>query len=354
MKLGRKIEGKLKVAPWKILGQLLASGRKPPVLPVDLNTIKSVLVIRPDRLGDVVLSTPVYASIKRSLPEARVTALVDRATADVLKDNPFIEETLILDRKSPWKVIRQIMRNRYDLALNLNKQFSATASLLTLFSRARLRVGYQHPENAWAYDIRVPVGEENRHEIQNNLELLRALDLPEILPAPQLHFNDAEVQKVDRLLAGKRTFPDRPLVLIKPGTRISKWGWAMQNFHTVANHLIESGAAEVFILQGPGEDEWINPFMQNMKHPAVLLPLLPIRELALAIKNADLLLCNHTGIMHLASAVQTPVLAIFKHGNSQRWGPVNTPHVVLNERGGDELKPHIVIDHILRLLIKSA
>ncbi|MDP7109161.1 MAG: glycosyltransferase family 9 protein, partial [Nitrospinaceae bacterium] len=76
------------------------------------------------------------------------------------------------------------------------------------------------------------------------------------------------------------------------------------------------------------------------------LPILSIKELALTIKKSDLLFCNHTGIMHLASAVETPVVAIFKHGETARWGPVHTRHALLEERDPDILLPETVLENI--------
>ena len=91
-------------------------------------------------------------------------------------------------------------------------------------------------------------------------------------------------------------------------------------------------------------------FIRDMETPPVRLPPLSVKELALLIQKSDLLFCNHTGIMHLASAVQTPVLAIFKHGEIARWGPYNTTSLILEERGSDSLSPETVIESIDRLL----
>jgi len=63
-----------------------------------------------------------------------------------------------------------------------------------------------------------------------------------------------------------------------------------------------------------------------------------------------LLFCNHTGIMHLASAVQTPVVAIFKHGETARWGPVHTRHALLEERDSDTLTPETALERIEQFL----
>ena len=248
----RTLEKKAKGTLWHALGLLFCKRRKPVPLPLDLSPVKSVLVVRPDRLGDVVLSTPVYESLKSSIPGVRVTALVDRPNAAVLAGNPFIDRVVPLDRKRPWRTALRLREEKYDLAFTLNKSFSATASLLTLFSGAALRVGYRHPENAWMHAITVPTDGAPRHEIENNLELLRALGLPDIATAPAIYFDEQETWKVQNLLNEKRKHPHRPLVLIKPGTRVAQWGWRLEKFQKVTETLLQSKTAEVFIISGPG------------------------------------------------------------------------------------------------------
>ena len=75
-----------------------------------------------------------------------------------------------------------------------------------------------------------------------------------------------------------------------------------------------------------------------------LLPLVKTKELALLIQQCDLLFCNHTGIMHLASAVEKPACVIFKHGEIERWGPRHPNSIVLDDRHQDNLKPETVIN----------
>ena len=348
--MSSKAEKCAKNALWGVLGFLFAKRRRPLDLPLDLESVKSVLVVRPDRLGDVVLSLPVYESIKLSIPGVHLTALVDKSNTGLLADNPHIDRILQWDRKRPWKTLRALRRKNFDLAFTLNKTFSATASLFTLVSGADCRVGYKQTQNAWVHDIQVAIDRESRHEIENNLEPLKAAGLRKIAQNPKLYFNENEGEKIDALLAEKNRHPDCPLVLIKPGTRIPEWGWRLDKFQAVTEHLLKTESAEVFLISGPGEEAMTDQFIHGMEHPPVRLPALSIKELALLIKNSDLLICNHTGIMHLASAVQTPVLAIFKHGEIARWGPYNTTSIILEERNSDSLSPETVLESIDRLL----
>jgi len=177
--------------------------------------------------------------------------------------------------------------------------------------------------------------------------------LTKISKSPRLYFNEAEEKKITTILNALRKYPERPLILIKPGTRIEKWGWKVENFQIVAEKLSSSKKGEVLFICGPGEKPLIDRINKQANTTIDRLPVLSIKELALAIKKSDLLFCNHTGIMHFASAVETPVAAIFKHGETARWGPTNTPHIILEEKNSDSLSPEIVLDQINQLLTNT-
>ena len=162
--------------------------------------------------------------------------------------------------------------------------------------------------------------------------------------------NVNEEKKIELMLKESRQYPERPLLLVKPGTRIAKWGWKLENFGLVAEKLSHLQKAEVFFICAPGEETLIDKINERTSIQVGRLPILSIKELALTIKKSNLLFCNHTGIMHIASAVETPVVVIFKHGEILRWGPVHTQHVLLEERNSNTLSPEVVIKNIDQLL----
>lgn len=346
------IEKKAKQLLWKLVGACTGKAPSPPDLPLDFTSINKVLVIRTDRLGDVVLSTPVYESLKKEFPHLQISVLVDNAQAELLADNPNISHVFAFDPKQPLGVFRQLRDEHFDLTLTLNKTFSATATFFTLCSGAKIRVGYDHKENAWAHNIRVPVQGPPQHETENNLKLLRALGIEEFEHQPRLYFNPDETRKIVDLMQKHRTSRDQPVVLVKAGTRVAKWGWAWEKFQTVIEQLQET--AQVWVVNGPGEEDGLKTAIASMQKKPLLLPLLSAKELALLIQECDVLLCNHTGIMHLASAVDKPVCVIFKHGEIQRWGPLNPDSVVLEERDDDSLSPDTVLDTLLKMLNKNS
>ncbi len=344
----RFVEYQTKQILWKIFGFL--AGKDVPLvpLPLDFSKISTVLVVRPDRLGDVVLSTPVYESLKLSFPHIKIIVLVDSRQAGILADNPAIHQILTMDRQRPWHTICQLRKRKYDLAITLNKQFSATATFFTLWSKAGMRAGYNHPQNSWAYNIQLPVEGPPSHEIENNLAILRHMGVPQITTQPKIYFTEEENKKVADIMDSGGRHPERPLILVKTGTRVAKWGWKWGKFQTVIEQMLKN--ADIWIINGPGEEIELKPLIAKMQFKPRLLPLISAKELALLMQQCDLLFCNHTGIMHLATAVEKPVCVIFKHGEIQRWGPRHPASRVLEERGQDSLSPETVIDTLKEIL----
>jgi heptosyltransferase III len=342
------LEKKAKQFLWRLVGACMGKAPNPPDLPLDFTEINTVLVIRPDRLGDVVLSTPVYETLKNAFPHLNINVLTESAQAGLLADNPNISSVLSFDPKQPLAIFRQLRDEHFDLTITLNKKFSGTATFFALCSGAKIRVGYDHPENAWAHNIRVPVEGPPQHECDNNLELLRALGIQEIQSQPRLYFSPQETQKIVDILQQFRTSWNQPVVLVKSGTRVARWGWQWEKFQTVIEHLTDQ--AQVWMVNGPGEEAELKAAIANMQKKPQLLPQLSAKELALLMQECDVLLCNHTGIMHLASAVDKPVCVIFKHGEIKRWGPLNCNSVVLEERGEDSLSPDTVLGTLLEIL----
>jgi len=344
----KSIEYQAKLIIWNLF-RIFSGGNAPPAsLPVDFSKISNVLVVRPDRLGDVVLSTPVYESLKRSFPHLKITVMVNPIQAGILEDNPNLHKIILMRRRRFWRAIRQSRKEKFDLAITLNKKFSATATFFTLCANATTNVGYRHSQSSWGYNIQLPVEGLPCHEIENNLALLKHMGIPQIIQQPRIYFNDGEKQKVAGIINSTKKL--RPLILVKTGTRVVEWGWQWEKFQIVIEHILKNNIADIWLINGPGEETELESHISKMQFKPRLLPLVKVKELALLMQQCDLLFCNHTGIMHLASAVEKPACVIFKHGEIQRWGPRHPTSVVLDDRHKDTLTPETVINTLKEIL----
>ena len=274
--------------------------------------------------------------------------MVNPAQGGILEDNPNIYKIIRMRRRQFWRVILDSRKEKFDLAITLNKKFSATATFFTLCSNAKVMAGYLHPQNSWKYNIRLPIETFPYHEIENNLALLKYMGVPQIISQPKIYFNDNEKMKIEGIMkSGKR---ERPLILVKTETRIAEWGWQWEKFQAVIEYILKNKIADIWLINGPGEEAKLRSHIAGMTLKPRLLPLLKTKELALLIQQCDLILCNHTGVMHLATAVEKPACVIFKHGEIQRWGPRHTKSVVLDDRYQNNLTPEIVINTLKEIL----
>jgi ADP-heptose:LPS heptosyltransferase len=344
----RSLEYHIKNSLW-LLFRLFAKKNVPLApLPLDFSKISNVLVVRTDRLGDVILSTPVYESLKTSFPHLKITVMVNPAQGGILEDNPNIYKIIRMRRRQFWRVILDSRKEKFDLAITLNKKFSATASFFTLCSNAKVMAGYLHPQNSWKYNIRLPIETFPCHEIENNLALLKYMGVPQIISQPKIYFNDNEKMKIEGIMKSGKS--ERPLILVKTETRIAEWGWQWEKFQAVIEYILKNKIADIWLINGPGEEAKLRSHIAEMTLKPRLLPLVKTKELALLIQQCDLILCNHTGVMHLATAVEKPACVIFKHGEIQRWGPRHTKSVVLDDRYQNNLTPEIVINTLKEIL----
>ncbi len=350
----RIFESRLKKALWRIAGTLLP--KAPRVNPANFpwNTINSVLVIRPDRMGDLILSTPVYESLKLSYPHLQVHVLVNEAHSDIVAGNEFVDGIITFNKKKPFQTWKALSKTRFDVAIVLNRVFSATAAVLALLSGASYRAGYDHREGALAYNLSFKGKEEPQHEIENNLDLLRFLGVPAIKDIPRLYPSLEETSYVDALLKECRRFPDRPTLLLKPGGRLANMAWSTEKFRSLVNTLQESRRANVFIICGPGEKDWLKgQFPQTGEAGSAILPLMSPKALAYLMSRSDLLVTSQAGIMHMASAMGTPVVVVFKYDSVERWRPCHTRYKVLEERDGQNVTPEQVLYSIDTILAET-
>ena len=125
-----------------------------------VRTMKNILLIRLSSLGDIVLTSPAIRAVRQHFPQARISMLVAKQSADLLTENPHLDEVIPFDRKAGNKdtgemrrIIRRLRERRFDLAIDFQRKFRT--SLLAYLSGAKCRVGYHQP-NGVLCTVRVP------------------------------------------------------------------------------------------------------------------------------------------------------------------------------------------------------
>jgi len=349
----KAIERKGKRLMVTVLGFLLGTS---PVFPkrISRSRLRRVLVVRQDeRLGNLLLVTPLLESLRRALPEAHISVLVSRRFAEILRGNNDIDAILTLDKRrllrNPFRLvslIRTLRRGSFDLAIDCGPvdDISLNNSLLTYLSGAPLRLGHRRGDSHIFLNIEVPVAGGQRSEVDHHVDLARHI-FGEI-PAGQMKLclSPEERDRAVRRLRGWGLRSDDLVIGVHVGGRGRK-RWPAQNFYDLGRRLIARFGIKILLFWGPNERELIRRFRGENSAGLLIPPLLSIRDLAAQIERCAVFVCNDTGPMHLARAVGTPTVAIFRKPNYHRYGPPDEKNRVLYRRDVE-----ITVDDVVPVL----
>ncbi|HKY08120.1 MAG TPA: glycosyltransferase family 9 protein, partial [Candidatus Binatia bacterium] len=216
------------------------------------------------------------------------------------------------------RLIRRLRGNRYDLAVDVSCSQSGAGAFIVGVSGSRIRAGMA---GKWDRLFNLKVAKlRERNKYAKLAALLAALDLEEIDRVGALEFSATErIQALTRLndITGKSLA--KTVGICVGGRKLRGKRWPLENFAEVISRLQERGVGVVTFL-GPEEKDLVETLPKSLPSvPVVLEPSL--RKFAAIVAHLDLLICADSGPMHLACAVDVPVLAVFQPRNLKRWAP---------------------------------
>lgn len=301
---------------------------------IDRLKVRKILIIKLRAIGDVILSTVVLKNLRAAFPGAQIDFLTEPPARDIVRDNPFLSSVIVYDLRShgPLHYIRQIRTSRYDLVFDLFG--NPRTALLTRFSGARYRVGYDFRGRTYAYNVIVKPRGDRVHNTQFNLDALEAIGVPVTDRALHIPVGGNDRTFVAEILAS--TVPaGKPLVALNTGGGWYTKRWGLERFASLGDRLVERYGVVVLLTWGPGQLEEVQNLRSMMKHPAIVPPATSLRQLAALLEKCSFMVTNDSGPMHLAAAVGTPVLGIYGPTNPLLQGPYGENHAVVRREGLD-------------------
>jgi len=277
---------------------------------------RKILVVRRGGLGDALMATPLLRGLREHFPSARVYFLTGQPAVAGLQGCPWVDEILVVPTsKKDWpRMLRKLRGERIDTAFILHRFFAA--SLLAFLAGIPQRLGFAWKNHGFALTGSIPFSAARSQAAQIG-QLLTLLGKPAAEPTMEFRVSDAAVGRARELLEGWGFDPAKPLVGVHPGggeTTIHSDAakrWLPERFGQLADLVTQRGAAQVVILQGPGDERFVGEALRSMStRPLGIASGLSIEEFAAVIGECDLVVANDTGPMHLAAAQKVPVVAI--------------------------------------------
>jgi lipopolysaccharide heptosyltransferase I len=321
-----------------------------------------ILLIKPSAVGDVIHTLPVLVKLRARYPNARIDWLLTPHIAELVRHHAALSGFIAFAREQYARSIRSwlgaggllqlpvlLRRNRYDLVIDLHGQFRS--AVLALASGAPVRIGFDRPrgpaptdrrlvpeaykhgwtgarEGSWlAYTHRIPIPRLDAHAVDRYLWLAPILGLDDDPPDMTIPIPPSADARIDALL--RREAPSaKPLAILVPGTQWQTKHWHGEGFAEVARHLTRTGR-QVVLAGSSAERARCAAVAAWSPGVLDLCGRTTLSELAALIRRAEVCVTNDSGSMHLAVALDRPVVSVFGPTDPVWIGPYGRPHAVV-------------------------
>ncbi len=298
------------------------------------STIKKILVVRLDTIGDVLLSEPAIAALRQRFPRARIDVVVNGRGQEILSANPHIDSFILYDapwhaawRGQPvnrkralaelWRVMRRLRREGYDLAIELRGDFRDI--VFTTATGPRIKVGSGWRGGGFLLDYDVPHDVEE-HRVDFALRMVGVVGARAEPTPPRIYITDAE-----RASATQKLPKAAYRIAFHLGAGFPSKCLPVGKFAQVANYLCRKAEAEerqIAVIGGPEDRGLVEDFKREVfAEPVDLVGKLSVKETAAVLERCQLFIGNDSGPMHLAAAVGTPVVAFFGPSEPRHYRP---------------------------------
>lgn len=325
-----------------------------------------ILIIMFGRIGDLLLTTPVPAELKRIIPDCRVYFLLKKEFYNVISLNPYIDEILVLERNlySEYKLIKRIMNEKFDFLFDF--QSNPRSALFTLLSGAKETFGYYFGFRIRNKFYKHTVKRDSRpvYAVEGKFALLRAGGFNPVNYRTYFYFTD-EDKKFAKKIIDESGIKDNKFCVFSTTSRKSANRWIPEYFGEIAKKIyIKTGIVPVFIY-APGEEKYVENIYRKCSEVAKILPPLTLKQAGATLSMAEFVFGIDNGLKHLAVAVGTPTFTIFGPSQPVHWTPPEIHHAWVRadidciecyKRDCDDLKcmrvltPEVVFNKLLNFL----
>lgn len=302
----------------------------------------NILIVKLSAIGDVIHTMPSLTALRQLYPDAHITWVVEEAAADLVKNHPYLDAVLISRRKKwskdfrngqvrlPVEEIRSFMKTlrqrRYDLVIDFHGLFKS--SIIVFLSRGKRKLGYNSLQELSGLFLNEKITEDlNKHAVERYLDFPRYLGA-KINSARFILPLNKKAETRSQILLDKYNLEDKKFIAINPVAYWETKLWSNEKFAHLAD-LINDKLQMKVVFTG-SEKEPIEKITSLMTTESINLGgATTLLDLAYLYKKAQIVITTDSGPMHLAAAVETPVIALFGPTDPARTGPYGAGHTII-------------------------
>jgi heptosyltransferase-2 len=302
-----------------------------------IKNIEKILVIRLSSLGDVILTTPVLGALKDRFPHSRIFFLTKVRYGEVLGSDPRISSLIEFDAEEKHKgfsgfmsLVSKLRSQDFDLLIDLHVNLRSFLFRRLVKSRIKLKYNSHRLLRFLMVHFK-SIRTESLQTVDSYLEVLRKIDVEAEDKNPWIFLGSEEMDFSEHFLLERGVVKDDIIVGVHPGAKWQTKRWDESKFNLVCKEVVRKFNCKVLLLGDNKEGKLVNKVKEGLPKESALEAIgLPLGRMMNLIKRCDCLITNDSGPMHVASALQVPVVAIFGPTHPRLgFAPVGSENVIL-------------------------
>ena len=272
--------------------------------------IKKILCIKPRGIGDILLSTIVLENLNAVFPQSEIHYLTEEFAKRAVENNSFVSKLLSFNKNDfVISIIKKVRKEKYDLVFDFWS--NPKTAQITFLSGAKYRVGYEKPGRKYAYNYRGKNGTMGKHSAEDNLVLLKSLEIPVVSKKIIYRTTNEEKDFAENYFEANISKSNGPVIGIIPSG-----GWESKRCDAakwieICENIREKFNTQFLILWGQGDENDAQNIFQVLKQYSILGPKTTFGQLSGLIEKCELIIANDSGPMHVSAALGRRTLGIF-------------------------------------------
>jgi ADP-heptose:LPS heptosyltransferase len=320
--------------------------------------IKSILVIRMNKIGDMIYTIPLIKTLKNEFPEARITVLAEDTNAEIIKYEPYLDRVIVHKRDSGKhrnrliNIINTLGGEDFDLAIGVKGGFSSFLAVASLLSGAQFRIGHISPQKRFRnrlYNLPVePIDFSSVHQAEACLNLLKAFGVKKEIRDIGLTIPPRFLDAANDFLRAKGLKPKERIATFNISSNREKSTWRPGYFVELGKHLIDQHHFKCIITAVSSDEEKASEICRGIGDGAYVYKTANVMDFAAIVSMCNILITGEGGASHIGAAAGTRVITLFGEANPVVWRPYGEQHIVLRQSDCDAKS--ITVEEVMHVI----
>lgn len=287
-----------------------------------------ILIVLPNWFGETLFMTPALRALREASPQARLSVLGVPTCQEVLANHPVPQEFITYDERGlhrSWSAKRSLVdyirTKQFDTAIILRRSVSRT--LLLKCAGIPRRIGFANWKSGWLLTDRIALPTAGIHKADTYAPLLASWGVSGRLGPYEYYPSESERAWASMWLGEHELLGAQRLVVLHPGANWEHKRWMVERFAELGNRLVTRKSCAVLMTGGPDDEPIVNEITRRLQVPVTrVVGQTTFRQLAALLERAHLCVAADTGVLHVASALGRPIVALYGPTSPALTGPL--------------------------------